>query len=91
MEQAAELDRHLGVGTERTRHAEDATMAGTAAALGASFVTQNSRDLPRIRRGHPDIRVIDYREFLAEIDALPATPFPQLDAVLEFEYTCTHV
>jgi predicted nucleic acid-binding protein len=47
-ERAAAFDRHLRVGTARTRHAEDATMAGTAAALGASFVTQNSRDLPRI-------------------------------------------
>lgn len=71
--EAEAFNRHLGGGTARTRHAGDATLAGTAATLGAAFVTENTQDRARTLRGHPGLRIISYREFLAEVDALQAS------------------
>lgn len=66
------FDRHLGQGNARVGHMADAALAGTAAAVGAVFVTENTKDRNRTLRGHPDLRIIGYGEFLTEVDALTA-------------------
>lgn len=61
------FDRHLGAGPARTRHAEDATIASTARSEQAVLVTLNRKDLNRMRRGQPDLRVIGWVEFVEEL------------------------
>ena len=41
--ESAGYDLHLGTGSNRTRHAQDATIAATAAKLGATLVTENTK------------------------------------------------
>lgn len=58
--------RHLGDGTARGRHAEDAVIASTARAEDAALVTLNRRDRNRFKRGQPDLRLLDWDEFSSE-------------------------
>lgn len=66
-EDSAAFDRHIGTGTARDRHAEDATIATSARSEDAVLVTLNRKDLNRFKRGQPDLRVIGWEEFCAEL------------------------
>lgn len=66
-EDSAAFDRHVGTGANRGRHAEGATIASSARLEDAVLVTLNRKDLNRFRRGQPDLRVIGWEEFSAEL------------------------
>ena len=66
-EDSAAFDRHTGTGIARDRHSEDATIATSARSEDAVLVTLNRKDLKRFRRGQPDLRVIGWEEFCADL------------------------
>ncbi len=66
-EDVSAFDRHLGEGVRREQHIEDATIASTAAQLGATLVSENTKDRARTLRGHPELRVIHVAQFLDEV------------------------
>ena len=73
-EDSAAFERHVGAGTARDKHAEDATIATSARSEYAVLVTLNRKDLNRFRRGQPDLRVIGWSEFSAELAVVEQTP-----------------